>query len=325
MPRIVGEDDAIIRTVQVLLDPETPAERQAAIADYFSIDLPDFEGWRAELRANAKGLFPATIRLVSDPDEFRRELGEADAAVVQGIQIGEAELANAPKLALVQKFGIDARNIDMAACEKHGVQVKTLRRRVNVAVAEHALALILALAKKICVTNGRIDFESLEQAGFAPRMFDRRHTGGANWARIDGLVTLQGATLGALGLGEIGREVAARAKAFGMNIVYHQRNRLPESVEQEFGARYCGFDELLANADVLSVHLPHDSRTAGMIDKAAFAKMKPGATVVNIARAGIIDRDALIDALRSGRLGGAGLDVHHQEPGEPDDPAARVR
>ena len=320
MPLIVGEDDAILRTLQALLDPDTPAERQAAVADYFSVDLPDFEGWRAALRAKAGGLFPATVRLTPDQAAFREVLRDADAAVVQGLQVGEDELAGAPRLALVQKFGIDTRNIDVTACERRGAAVRTLRRRVNVAVAEHAFALMLALAKKICLTDGRLDFARLRQAGFAPRMFDRRHTGSANWARVGGLATLQGATLGALGLGEIGREVATRARAFGMEVVYHQRNRLPDGIERESGARYCGFDELLARADTLSIHLPLDARTTGMIDRAAFARMKPGATIVNVARAAIVDREALIEALRSGRLGGAGFDVHHREPGEPDDP-----
>ena len=81
MPRIVGEDDAILRTLQALLDPDTPAERQAAVADYFSVDLPDFEGWRAGLRAKAGGLFPATVRLTPDQATFRAALRDADASL----------------------------------------------------------------------------------------------------------------------------------------------------------------------------------------------------------------------------------------------------
>ena len=154
-------------------------------------------------------------------------------------------------------------------------------------------------------------------------MFDRRHVAGANWSRVDGLRTLSGMTLGALGLGEIGREVAQRARGFDMNVLYHQRNQLPDNIEAPLGASYCSFNELLERSDVVSIHLPLTGATEGMIDEAAFRRMKQGALLINISRAGIIDRAALIDALHSGRLGGAGLDVHYTEPGEVDDPLKR--
>jgi phosphoglycerate dehydrogenase-like enzyme len=254
---------------------------------------------------------------------FRRALPEADAAVVESFAVDEDALADAGRLAVVQKFGTDTRNIDLEACARRGVAVRTLRRRVNIAVAEHAFALMLAMAKKVCLTHGRLDVAGLEEIGFQPRMFDRRHVAGANWARVSGLRMLHGATLGAIGLGEIGREVAARAGAFGMEVLYYQRNRLPDEIEGPLGAHYCGFDELLERSDFVSIHLPLTDDTGGMIDAAAFARMKPGAVLVNISRADIIDRAALMAALESGRLGGAGLDVHYQEPGDPDEPLKR--
>ncbi len=323
MTVVVAQDDVIIRTVQVVLDPETPEERRAAIADYFSIDVPDFDGWLAHVRASIPGLYPATVRMVGDRDAFHAALPDADAAVIESLAMGKAELALAGRLKVVQNFGTDLRNFDLAACARHGVAVRPLRRRVNIAVAEHAMALMLALAKRICLTHGRLDVASLEAAGFPARMFDRTHVAGANWSRVDRLVTLSGLTLGALGLGEIGREVAQRARGFDMNVLYHQRNRLPDGIEAPLGASYCGFEELLERSDVVSIHLPLNATTEGMIDAAALARMKPGALLVNISRAAIIDRAALIAALESGRLGGAGLDVHYNEPGEADDPLKR--
>ncbi len=323
MPVVVAQDDVIIRTVQVVLDPETPEERRAAIADYFSIDVPDFDGWLERVSATVPGLYPATVRMVGDQAAFRAALADADAAVIESLTMGEAELAVAGRLKVVQNFGTDLRNFDLSACARHGVAVKPLRRRVNIAVAEHAMTLILALAKRICLTHGRLDVASLEQVGFPARMFDRRHAAGATWSRVDGLKTLSGATLGALGLGEIGREVAQRARGFDMNVLYYQRNRLPDDIAAPLGASYCGFEELLERSDVVSIHLPLTPATEGMIDAAAFARMKPGALLVNISRAAIIDRAALIEALESGRLGGAGLDVHYHEPGEADDPLKR--
>lgn len=133
-------------------------------------------------------------------------------------------------------------------------------------------------------------------------------------------MTLQGSTIGVLGLGEIGRELAERAKAFNMNIVYYQRTRLPADIEAALGARYVSFEELLEQSDFMTIQLPLNASTEGMIDKAAFARMKPGAFLVNISRAAIVDRNALMEALESGRLGGAGIDVHYKEPGDKDEP-----
>lgn len=320
MPIIVAQDDVIIRSVQVILDPDTDPDRVAAIADYYSVDLTDFDGFVAKIRATASGLFPATVKMVDDQEGFRAALRDADAAVLESFTVGEEELAAAPNLRIIQKFGVDLRNIDLDACARHNVTVKKLRRRVNVAVAEHAFALMMALAKKIVSTAGRIDEDSLRAAGYAPKMYDRRHVAAANWARIGGLATLQGSTIGVLGLGEIGRELAERAKAFNMDIVYYQRNRVPADIEAALGARYVSFNELLELSDFMTIQLPLNSSTEGMMDAAAFARMKPGAFLVNISRAAIVDRDALIDALDSGRLGGAGIDVHYKEPGDADEP-----
>ena len=320
MPVIVAENDPIIRNIQVVLDPGTPADRQDAIADYFSVDLPDFAAWRDELRARAASIFPAEFRMADDVEAFRAALADADGVIVEGMAFGAAELDLAPGLRIVQKFGTDLRNIDLAACAASGVPVRPLRRRVNGAVAEHVFARMVALAKKICEIGGRIDSASLEVIGYAPRLYDSRHCGRSNWGRIGGLGTLEGAVLGAVGLGEIGRELARRASAFGMEVLYFQRRQLPPEIEEAHGARYCGFEELLERSDYVSVQLPSNSETRGMIDTAAFRRMKPGAVLINVSRAEIVDRAALIEALESGRLGGAGLDVFWEEPAAPNDP-----
>lgn len=320
MPKIVAEDDVIIRAAQVILDPDTDPERYAAIADYYHVDVPDFDGWVDSVRASVPNLFPARFEMVSDPDRFVEALGDADGVICESLSVGESELTAAPKLKVIQKFGTDMRSIDLDACARHGVAVKPLRRRVNIAVAEHAFAMMIAMAKKLIPINNRIDEDSLREAGFQPRMHDRRHAAAANWGRVHGLGTLYGATVGCLGLGEIGREVASRSTAFGANVLYHQRSRLPADIEDPLGATYCGFEELLERSDYLSIHLPMNDNTRGMIDANAFARMKDGAFVVNISRAAIIDRDALMDVLDSDRLGGIALDVHYEEPSPPDEP-----
>ena len=320
MPKIVAEDDVIIRAAQVILDPDTDPERYAAIADYYHVDVPDFDGWVNRVRTAHPALYPAEFVMAGSADAFRASIGDADGIICESLTIGEAELAAAPRLKMVQKFGTDMRNIDIEACARRGVAVRPLRRRVNIAVAEHAFAMMIAMAKKLALIDHRIDEDSLREAGFQPRMHDRRHAAAANWGRVYGLRTLYGATVGCLGLGEIGREVAARATAFGANVLYHQRNRLPEDIEKPLGAAYCGFEELLERSDYISVHLPMNDATTGMIDADAFARMKDGAFLINISRAAIIDRDALMDVLESDRLGGIALDVHYEEPSPPDEP-----
>jgi len=319
-PVIVVEDDAFTRIIHVALDPAVAPERVAAFAQFFSHDLPDFDRWLVQVRRRVGALYPAEVRLVDSPETMLAALREADALVVEGWRVGAAELAQAPRLKLVQKFGALTHNIDHAACALRGVTVKTLRRRVNMACAEHTLALMLALARKIVATNKLVGMNELRAAGYEPMRFDRRHTANSNWARITGLRTLYGARLGILGMGEIGREVATRARAFGMNIVYTQRTRLTATEEDQHDLHFVGLDELLAGSDFICPCLPGGTATRGILGARAFGLMKPGSFLVNVARAELVDRAALLDALRSGRLGGYGTDLPYDEPGEAGDP-----
>lgn len=313
------EDDVALRPFAVLLDPDCPAERRAAFADYVRHDLPDFEGWREALRAEVPGLHPCRVTLVPDEAELRAALPDADAAIVEALPFGEAELAAAPKLKLVQKFGAVVSNIDLDACARRGVPVAIQRRRTNIAVAEHGFMLLLAVAKRLPLIGGLVTPERFAAIGRPLAPFDRRHTPNANWGRIAGLRRLHGAKLGLLGFGEIGRETALIARGFGLDVVYHQRNRQDSATEAEFGVRYGSFEEVMG-CDVLSVQLPFNEKTRGMVDAAALALMPEGAILINTARAEIIDRHALLAALESGRLAGAGVDVLHEEPATEGDP-----
>lgn len=325
MPNIVVQDDKILRFLEVILDPGVSAERLDAFRDYLSFDVPDPDAWFDEQRRFAAAIYPSTVVMAEGEADMHAALSDADAVVSESFTIGADDLAAAPNLKLVQKFGIDARNIDLDACAAAGVPVRILRRRVNGTVAEHAILLMMAVGRKLVETDGALDFASLQALGYKPAKFHPDHVAGANWARVGGLKSLQGATLGALGLGEVGREVATRAKAMGMEILYYQRTRLPADIEAEAGARYVSYEELLQASDFISVHLPLNASTEGMIDAASFARMKPGAIIANISRAQIIDRGDLIAALDSGHLGGAGLDVHYAEPGDRDEPLKNYR
>jgi glyoxylate reductase len=325
MPRIVIEEDHFLKIIPVVLDPATPPAHQRAVAEFFAHDVPDFLSWCARLRERLERLYPAEVVFAEDETELAGKIVDADAVIVESFTIDAALVARAPRLALVQKFGTLTGNIDLAACAARGIAVETVRRMVNVAVAEQAFALLLALAKRLCELNGVVEEKALRAAGYKVRPRQSRYIGYSNFAGIPGLETVHGATLGIIGFGEIGREVAHRARAFAMNILYFQRRPLAPALERELGVAYRPFDELLARSDYILVQLPLNLATRGIIDRAALARMKPGAMLIDVARAELIDHAALLEALDNGRLGGFGLDVGYAEPAEPGEPLLRYR
>jgi lactate dehydrogenase-like 2-hydroxyacid dehydrogenase len=325
MTRIVIEEDHFLKIVPVVLDPATPEPHRRAVADFFAHDEPDFLGWCARLRQRLPGLYPAEVVFAADAADLAAKLADADGVVVESFRIDDDVLGGAPRLAIVHKFGTITGNIDLAACAARGVAVATLRRMVNVAVAEQACALMLALAKRIGDLNGVVEEAALREAGFTVRPRQSRYIGYSNFAGITRLKTVLGATLGIVGFGEVGREVARRARAFEMEVVYFQRTRLAAAVEQECGARYLSFADLMAQADYILVQLPSTDATRGLIGRDALALIKPGAVLIDVARPELIDHDALVEAIEAGRFGGLGLDVLYSEPADPSEPLLRYR
>jgi phosphoglycerate dehydrogenase-like enzyme len=325
-PVIVVEDDPFPRLIQVILDPATPAARVAAFRHFFAHEVPDFDGWCERLRARLGRLLPAEVRLVADQAGLLAALAGAQVVVAESLTIGEAEIAAAGgTLRVVQKYGTVLSNIDAAACGRAAIRVLTLRRRANISCAEHAMALTLALARKIHETAGLVSVEQLQAAGYSPTQYDRAHTANANWARVTGTRNLSRRQLGIIGMGEIGREVALRAAAFGMRVVYTQRRRLAPQDEARFAASYAPLDELLVASDFVTLHLPSNDATRGFIGRRELGLIKQGAILVNVSRPQLVDRAALLDALQAGRLGGFGLDPHYDAPGHADDPLLKFR
>jgi phosphoglycerate dehydrogenase-like enzyme len=324
--KFVVENDSFLRLIQVVLDPAAPAERLAAFSHFCAHDLPDFGGWCERMRAQVQRLYPADVRLVDNPAELLEKIPGASVAVVEELAIGRREVAAAGNsLRIVQKYGVTTRNIDHAACAEAGIQVLTIRRRANISTAEQALTLMLALARQLTQNANLISEEQLRAAGYVPTRYERAHTPNGNWARIAGLKTLYGQQLGIIGLGEIGRELALRAAALEMCIVYAQRHRLAPEVEQRYHARYCSLDELLTTSDCVSLHLPRSPETHGFIGRRELGIMKPGALLINVSQPQMVDREALRQALAAGRLGGFGLDTFYDEPGSADDPLLEFR
>jgi phosphoglycerate dehydrogenase-like enzyme len=324
--KFVVENDSFLRLIQVVLDPNAPAERIAAFSHFCAHDLPDFTGWCEKVRSQAQNLYPTEVRLVNDETELLANVPGAQAVVVESLAIGEREIAAAGgTLRIVQKYGVTTPRIDRPACEQAGIQVLTIRRRANISTAEQALTLMLALARQLNQNANLISAKQLGAAGYVPTRYERTHTPNGNWARITGLVTLYQRQLCIIGLGEIGRELALRAAALEMRIVYTQRTRLPAEVEQRYRASYCSLDELLATSDCVSLHLPRANETRNFIGAREFGIIKPGALLINVSQPHQVDRHALREALASGRLGGFGLDTFYDEPGDADDPLIKFR
>ncbi len=253
-------------------------------------------------------------------EDLRAKLPGAEAIVTESLAVGLDELAAGNDLKLVQKYGMITRAIDAAACRERGIPVATQRRRSNIACAEHSIALMLDIAKKLHITHGLLSMEQLQAAGYQPKMYDRRHTGNSNWARIPGIRMLYESTLGIVGFGEIGRELSIRAAALGMRVLYWQRTPVPAAEAAVYGAEYAPIESMLAQSDFVSVQLPGNASTRHILDRGRIAQMKPGCILVNSSRSDLIERAAVLDALASGHLGGFGLDTPYDEPGAADDP-----
>ena len=202
------------------------------------------------------------------------------------------------QLRAVCNVAVGFDNIDVPAATKRGVLVTNTPAVLTEATADLAMTLILAVTRRI--GEGERLIRSREPWSW--HMFMLLGTG------------LQGKTLGVVGMGAIGQSLARRAKAFGMEIVYSDARQAPAEVEQELGARRVELDELLRTADVVSIHAPLMDETRHLIKADTLGLMKESAYLVNSARGPIIDEAALVDALKAGKIAGAGLDVYENEP-----------
>ncbi len=222
-------------------------------------------------------------------------LADADGLVVRSaVQVDEAMLAAAPKLRVIGRAGVGVDNIDADAATRHGIVVMNTPGANAIAVAELTLGLMLALAREIPRAN----------ATMHAARWEKKSLGGAE---------LRGKTLGILGLGRIGLEVARRARAFGMEIIGHDPF-VAASVARENEIRLVALDELFRASDYLTLHVGLTPQTHGIVNAATLATMKSSARIINCARGELIDDAALVTALSSGKIAGAALDVFTREP-----------
>jgi glyoxylate reductase len=213
----------------------------------------------------------------------------------------DAELiaAAGPHLKLIANFGNGVDHIDLKAARAKGVIVTNTPGVLTQDAADMAMALLL------CVPRRLVEGERLVRSG-----------SWKGWSPTSMLGhRIHGKTLGIVGMGRIGQAIALRARGFGLSIRYHNRHRLPDVVERAVDATFdASLEDLLGASDFVSINCPHNAETHNLIDAPRIAQMRPGACLINVARGEIVDEAALVDALESGRIAGAGLDVHAHEP-----------
>lgn len=237
---------------------------------------------------------------LTSSEKLISRLKDADALLCNKSRITREVMEACPKLRYIGLFATGYNNIDISAAREHGITVCNAGSYSTDSVAQQVFAYILHQANRVA------DYNRFVQAGgwiqsetFSPFVYD--------------IGELAGKTLGIFGLGSIGKKVAAIAAAFGMRVIASTRTKRPEEADR-LGVRLVEFEELLAESDYLTVHCPLTEATQGLFGAEVFAKMKPGCFFINTSRGGVLDENALADAVRTGHLSGAALDVLTEEP-----------
>jgi lactate dehydrogenase-like 2-hydroxyacid dehydrogenase len=233
-------------------------------------------------------------------EELRRRLADKEGVLATGSDRMDASILDAaPRLKAVCNNAVGYNNIDLAACNERGVLATNTPGVLDETTADTTWALLMAAARRITEAERWLRAGNWKEGWKHDRLLGQ---------------DVHHATLGIIGMGRIGQAVAQRAKGFSMRVIYHNRNRVPKSIEKQLGAKYASLEKLLKDADFVSLNLPYSPESRHLIGAKQLALMKPTAVLVNAARGGIIDDAALVQALRERRIAAAGLDVFEGEP-----------
>lgn len=256
---------------------------------------------------------------VLEAGESKDDLARADIVILNGGSFGKEEFEQAAKLKLLQLTWSNNPQVDLDYAASKDVPVAGAFFMHSIGVAEHTILLMLALARRLITGDNSVRdqdkyppcWNGVEGLGFSFAY---------NWPHIGGLVHLKGKTLGLMGLGSIGVEVARLAGAFGMQVLYWKKTPLPPIYENQLGVSYCEFKQLLQRSDFVSLHLSLNEETRGIFGRDEFSIMKNTAYFINTARGLMVDEEPLCAALKDHQIAGAALDVYNQEPLPTDSP-----
>jgi len=259
---------------------------------------PLFDEARAILDASCEVEYWAQPGRPSREEILRRAKEKEGLVCLLTDRIDEDLLRAAPKIRIVANVAVGYDNIDVLACTKRGVVATNTPGVLDETTADFAWTLLMAVARRL------VEGDTMARTG---------NWKGWNLDQMCG-TDVWGKTLGIIGFGRIGRALARRALGFKMRILYTATKKAPSEIEKEFNAEYHDLNMLLAESDFVSLHVPLNSDTRGMLNAPKFLRMKPTAFVINTARGPVIDEAALVHALEAGKIAGAALDVFEQEP-----------
>lgn len=271
---------------------------------------PDFV---RQMATQSLGEFDLRIPSDDSPGAVAEAIEDADVLIARKRRVGSREM-DAAQPSLIVVLGRNPISVSLRAAANRRIPVLPIPHPGAIAVADHTLGLLLAVARRIVEGDEGVRTGAYRQRGLEPTVTTERLFA-FNWLGRKDAFILDGLTLGLVGFGAIGQEVARRALGFGMRVRYHQRQLLQQGWNRRLGVEAVFFvEELLEESDVLSLHIPHTPQTENLLDGTRLDRMKPGAILINTARGALVDEAALAERLRDGRLGGAGLDVFREEP-----------
>ena len=259
--------------------------------DFVELDITDFRS-EFDVHAGRKDSFMSH-------EEIYTHLPEVDAVIIRHQDHPNRKFIEAaPNLKIIANYGAGYETVDVGYATERGIWVTNTPEVLNDTTADLAITLLLCVCRR--VTEGERYVRQRKWIAYNPNDFHGSDP--------------RGKTLGIIGMGRIGQEFARLAQTFKMKIIYHNRRRLSEEIESNLEAEYVEFNDLLARSDFLSIHTPLTDETRYLLDTDEFEKMKDGVFVINTARGQVIRESALAVALKSGKVAGAGLDVHENEP-----------
>ena len=274
---------------------------KVVVTDFVETDLE----WEAEQFAAAGIEFEACQLKFRPEAEQVEKLADADALLVNMVEVTDSLLSKLPRCKLIVRHGIGYDNVDVAACTRHGVQFAYQPDYCKEDVAEHAIALLFACARNVVWGRRSLDESSAK--------------GQWDFTNLPTMYRLDGKTLGIVGVGRIGSRVNRKLRTFGFKILGNDPY-LTDERRSELGMEFVDKETLFRTSDFVTLHTALNDETRHMVDAEKLSWMKPTACLINTSRGGVVDVDALADALRNGTIAGAGIDVYDVEPPPPDHP-----
>ena len=260
----------------------------------------------------------------STDDDFSDLLSsDVVGLIAQDQKIDASVLKKLTNLEVALSLGRNHSNFDTKAINDQGVKFSTVWRKGPNCVAELAMTLILSMSKDLLISHESVASGAYRYRGLQPAQSEQWKMA-FHWMKNENVHEVHGKRLGIVGLGEIGYELAIRATVMGMGVSYYKRTRLPEDLEQVVPLEFMDLNDMLASSDYICLAVPHTPKTEKMIGASEFEIMKNDAILINICRGGVVDENAMINALLQGQINGAGLDVFDYEPLPADSPLAML-